>query len=78
MSRVDRNILRLAAYEIVYLSDIPISVSINEAIEIAKRYGTDDSPMFVNGVLDNVASVSSAAVKDDLAEAEAEKKVAVS
>ena len=57
MCRVDRNILRLAAYEIAFLADIPVNVTINEAIEIAKRYGTDDSPMFINGVLDNVASV---------------------
>ena len=57
MCRVDRNILRLAAYEIAFLEDIPVSVSINEAIEIAKSYGTVDSPMFINGVLDNVASV---------------------
>lgn len=56
MARVDRNILRCAAYEIVFASEIPVSVSINEAIEIAKRYGTPDSPMFVNGVLDNIAS----------------------
>ena len=56
MSRVDRNILRLATYEIIYLSDIPNSVSINEAIEIAKRFGNDDSPMFINGVLDKIAS----------------------
>jgi len=56
MPRVDRNILRCATYEIVFASDIPVSVSINEAIEIAKRYGTADSPMFINGVLDNIAS----------------------
>ena len=57
MARVDRNILRLATYEIAFVKEIPVSVSINEAIEIAKRFGTDDSPMFINGVLDNVASV---------------------
>lgn len=55
MCRVDRNILRLAVYEIAFMDDIPVSVSINEAIEIAKSYGTADSPMFINGVLDNVA-----------------------
>lgn len=60
MSRVDRNILRLAVYEIGFMEDVPVNVSINEAIEIAKRYGTDDSPMFINGVLDNVASVFAA------------------
>lgn len=56
MPRVDRNILRCATYELVFASDIPVSVSINEAIEIAKRYGTVDSPMFINGVLDNIAT----------------------
>lgn len=56
MPRVDRNILRCATYELVFASDIPVSVSINEAIEIAKRYGTADSPMFINGVLDNIAT----------------------
>ena len=57
MSRVDRNILRLATYEICFRSEIPVSVTINEAIEISKRFGADDSRVFVNGVLDNVASV---------------------
>ncbi len=57
MSRVDRNILRLAAFELAFLKDIPVNVSINEAIEIAKRYGTDESHTFINGVLDNVAGV---------------------
>ena len=54
MARVDRNILRLASFEIACLEDIPLNVSINEAVEIAKKFGADDSPMFVNGVLDNV------------------------
>ena len=55
MGRVDRNILRLAVFELALLSDIPKSVSINEAIELAKRFGSDESPMFINGVLDKVA-----------------------
>jgi len=55
MARVDRNILRVACYEMAFAADIPVNVSINEAIEIAKTYGTEDSPMFVNGVLDNIA-----------------------
>ena len=54
MSVVDRNILRLATYELVDRPDIPPSVSINEAIEIAKRYGADEAPRFVNGVLDAI------------------------
>ncbi|MCB9029948.1 MAG: transcription antitermination factor NusB [Deltaproteobacteria bacterium] len=56
MSQVDRNILRLGAFEISFLEDIPPNVSINEAIEIAKRFASDDSPMFINGVLDKVAT----------------------
>lgn len=51
MPLVDRNILRLATYEILYLDDVPGSVSINEAVEMAKTYGGDDSSKFVNGVL---------------------------
>ncbi len=60
MSRVDRNILRIAAFEIGFLKEISVNVSINEAIEIAKRYGTEESPMFINGVLDNLATIMSA------------------
>jgi N utilization substance protein B len=54
MARVDRNILRLAAYEILHRTDVPHKVVINEAIEIAKRFGTADSSAFVNGVLDRL------------------------
>jgi transcription antitermination protein NusB len=57
MCRVDRNILRLATYELLYRPEIPLSVTMNEAIEIAKRFGSDDSPMFINGVLDHVAKL---------------------
>lgn len=57
MSRVDRNILRLAAFELAFCDEVPINVSINEAIEIAKRFAADDSPMFINGVLDNLAGI---------------------
>ena len=55
MSLVDRNILRLAVYEVYYQDDVPISVAINEAVEIAKRYSTDDSGPFINGILDAMA-----------------------
>jgi N utilization substance protein B len=55
MAVVDRNVLRMAVYEILYRMDIPTSVTINEAIEIAKKYGTDESGSFVNGILDSVA-----------------------
>ena len=55
MAIVDRNILRMATYELLHLSDIPRKVCINEAIEVAKKYGGDDSPSFINGILDRVA-----------------------
>ncbi|SMC19654.1 NusB antitermination factor [Desulfacinum hydrothermale DSM 13146] len=54
MSSVDRNILRIALYEMFHRDDIPPRVSINEAIELAKRFGTEDSRSFVNGVLDKL------------------------
>jgi transcription antitermination protein NusB len=54
MACVDRNILRMAAYEIFFVKDIPRRVTLNEAIEIAKRYGTEDSRAFINGVLDKL------------------------
>jgi N utilization substance protein B len=55
MSVIDRNILRLAVYELHYQDDVPTSVAINEAVEIAKRYSTDDSGPFINGILDSMA-----------------------
>lgn len=55
MSRVDRNILRLAAYELLSSPDVPIKVVINEAVELAKRYGAAEAPAFVNGLLDRIA-----------------------
>lgn len=54
MAAIDRNILRLATFELIFAEDIPPKVSINEAIEIAKRYGDKDSGKFVNGVLDRI------------------------
>ncbi len=54
MSCIDRNIIRIAVYELRFLDDIPPKVSINEAIEIAKTYGDKNSPAFVNGILDQV------------------------
>ncbi len=56
MPFVDRNILRLSTYEIYYGGDVPASVSINEAVELAKTYGGEDSSKFVNGVLGKIAS----------------------
>jgi N utilization substance protein B len=55
MSRVDRNIIRLAAYELMHATDIPRRVTLNEAVELAKRFGNEESPAFVNGVLDRIA-----------------------
>jgi len=54
MSIVDRSILRLAAYEILFMEDIPYKVSIDEAVELGKKYGTEESGAFINGVLDNI------------------------
>jgi transcription antitermination protein NusB len=54
ISAVDRNILRIAVYEMLYADDVPPIVAINEAIDIAKKFGTEDSGKFVNGVLDRV------------------------
>jgi len=56
MAAVDRNILRLAIYEMLHRDDIPPVVSINEAVDIAKKFSTQDSGKFVNGILDKVKS----------------------
>ena len=56
MARVDRALLRVSCFELCCLPDVPRNVSINEAVEIAKRFGSDDSPMFINGVLDKIAN----------------------
>ena len=56
MSRVDLSLLRMSTYELMYQPDVPASVVMNEAIEIGKRYGTVDTPSFINGILDNIAS----------------------
>jgi transcription antitermination protein NusB len=55
MAAVDRNILRFAAYELLYRNDIPSAVTINEAIEIAKKFSSSESASFLNGVLDKLA-----------------------
>ena len=56
MPLLDRNIIRISIYEMLFESDIPHSVSINEAIELAKIYGTQDSSKFINGILGKIAS----------------------
>ncbi len=55
MGKVDLTLIRLAVYEMRYEEDVPVGVAINEAVELAKKYGTDDSPAFVNGVLGKLA-----------------------
>jgi N utilization substance protein B len=60
LAKVDLTILRMATYELIFCPDIPLHVSLDEAIEIAKRYGTGDSAAFINGVLDQVAQFSGA------------------
>ena len=54
MSGVDRNILRIAVFELVFCSDIPPRVAINEAIDLGKQYGTEESGAFINGILDSI------------------------
>lgn len=54
MSTIDRNILRIAIYELLYLSNIPAPVTINEAVELGKRFGTEESGSFINGILDKI------------------------
>lgn len=57
MAVIDRNILRISCFELIHLEDIPPKVSINEAIELAKRFGDVDSPRFVNGILDKIYKI---------------------
>jgi N utilization substance protein B len=54
MPKVDRNVIRIAVFEMLWLDDIPPKVSINEAIDIGKRFGTEDSGAFINGILDRI------------------------
>jgi N utilization substance protein B len=54
LASVDKAVLRLATYELIYMADIPSNVTINEAVEIAKNYGTEESGRFVNGILDKI------------------------
>src|SRR5262245_38802546 len=54
MAAVDRNVLRLGAYELLFVPDMPANIALDEAINLARRYGSADSPSFVNGVLDKL------------------------
>jgi N utilization substance protein B len=56
MGRIDRNVLRLGVFELKYRPDIPKKVSLNEAVELGKNFGTEESSAFVNGLLDRVAA----------------------
>lgn len=58
MALVDRNILRLGAYEVSPGSDIPFAVAINEAVELGKRFGAEDSGAFINGILDRISEIA--------------------
>ena len=57
MDKVDLNILRMSVFELMFCDDIPKNVTINEAIEVAKKFGTEDSPSFINGMLDEIANL---------------------
>ncbi len=61
MAAVDRNVLRLGAYELLYTPETPPGVVMDEAIELARRYGSADSPAFVNGVLDKLRQAAASA-----------------
>ena len=58
MAVVDRNILRLAIYELLHNNKVPVKVSINEAVELAKSFGADSSPRFINGVLSSISNLA--------------------
>jgi N utilization substance protein B len=58
MTFVDRNILRLGAYEICRSADVPFVVAINEAVDLGKRYGSEESGSFINGILDKISEIS--------------------
>ncbi len=66
MARVDRNILRLAVHELLHRPDVPVKVVINEAIELGKKYGSESSGAFVNGILDRIAADLPAPRRADL------------
>ena len=57
MSCVDRNILRIAVYELIHCKEIPSKVSINEAIDVGKKFGTEESGAFINGILDSIRNI---------------------
>ena len=66
MAAIDRNILRLGAFELLYCPDVPPKVAINEALELAKRYSTAQSSRFVNGILDRLQAAAKAAAESSV------------
>src|SRR3972149_10143874 len=66
MAVVDRNILRMSVFELFYITDIPVKVTINEAIEIAKRFGEEESGSFVNGIIDRIVRDHQELLEDKL------------
>ena len=58
ISKIDLSIMRLSIYEICFREDIPYNVSVNEAVELAKKYSTEDAGSFINGILSNISKVS--------------------
>ncbi len=65
MAVVDRNVLRMASFELLFRDEIPPKVSINEAIELGKRFSTKNSGAFINGILDRIKTAAAEAAKDD-------------
>jgi len=65
ISKIDRNILRIAVYELLFMKDVPSKVAINEAIEIAKKFGTEQSGSFINGILDKISKDINEGVSND-------------
>jgi len=64
MAVIDRNILRIGVFELIYADDIPPKVTINEAVELAKKYGDIESSKFVNGILDKIHKLNNAPTKE--------------
>jgi N utilization substance protein B len=74
MTRIDRNVLRLGAFELLFKKDIPRAVILDEAVELAKRFGTEESGAFVNGVLDRIADMAGRKDEDEGAPKPAEPR----
>lgn len=74
MSCVDRNVMRIAVYELLYCEDIPPKVSINEAVDVGKKFGTEESGAFINGIMDSIrdALVNEGKLKKIAAEADSQ------